>query len=409
MSWSSGTNNSRTHNHLRLDAKAIACIQEESGMKLVHVIPHMDEEAAGPTQSVLRLCEALALSGQRVSIHTMAAGRQPIGIDLVVHAPWRLLGRFGFSLELVRSLYRATNSADILHNHSLWSFSNMAAGLVTRSGRALLVTSPRGTLAAAARARSRFKKMIFSPLQRLAITRASCLHATSAMEYRDIRQLGLRQPVAVIPNGIDIPVFDSQADSRAPNQTRRLLFLGRLHPIKGIELLLKAWSSLQTSNPNWELVIAGKGESTYVQSLHDLASRLHLDRVTFAGAVYGDAKRSLYFSSDLFILPTETENFGMAIAEAQAHALPVITTHGAPWAGLLEKRSGWWVERTQKNIDSTLSIAMRMSPTELHDMGWRGREWMTEDFDWNSVAKLMISVYRWLHQGGEPPACVFID
>jgi glycosyltransferase involved in cell wall biosynthesis len=369
----------------------------------------MDEEAAGPTQSVLRLCEALALSGQQVSIHTMAAGRQPIGIDLVLHHHWRVLGRFGFSLELVRSLHRATGEADILHNHSLWSFPNMAAGLATRPGRALLVTSPRGTLAQAARARSRFKKMLFSPLQRLAIARASCLHATSAMEYRDIRQLGLRQPVAVIPNGIDIPALDGPGDLRMPNQARRLLFLGRLHPIKGIEFLLNAWVSLQTKNPDWELVIAGKGESSYVQSLHNLASRLRLERVSFPGPVYGDAKRSLYRSSELFILPTETENFGMAIAEAQAHALPVITTHGAPWAGLVEKRSGWWVERTQKNIDETLCVAMQMAPTTLHEMGCRGREWMTADFDWNAVARQMASVYSWLLKGGKPPTCVFVD
>ena len=280
---------------------------------------------------------------------------------------------------------------------------------MTRPGRALLVTSPRGTMAQAARARSRWKKMFFSPLQKLAIARAACLHATSAMEYRDIRQLGLKQPVAVIPNGIDIPELDAPIDNGIPNRPRRLLFLGRLHPIKGIEFLLNAWSTLQKRHPDWELVIAGKGEHSYVQSLHDMVKKLNLERINFPGPVYGDAKRLLYCSSELFILPTETENFGMAIAEAQAHALPVITTHGAPWAGLVEKRSGWWVERTQQNIDDTLSVAMRMAPTALHDMGCRGREWMTTDFDWNSVARQMTSVYNWLHQGGEPPACVFVD
>ena len=378
-------------------------------MKLVHVIPHMNEEAAGPTQSVLRLCEALAASGQAVAMHTMAAGRKPIGLDLIVHKQWPLLGQFGFSLELVRSLYHATADANILHNHSLWSFPNMAAGLVTRPNRALLVTSPRGTLASAARARSSIKKMIFSPLQRPAITRAVCLHATSLMEYQDIRKLGLRQPVAVIPNGIDIPVLSVLAYPSMPNKSRRLLFLGRLHPIKGIELLLNAWSTLQEKYPEWELVIAGKGENSYVQSLHAMSKRLELARVSFPGPVYGDAKRLLFCSSELFVLPTATENFGMAIAEAQAHALPVITTHGAPWAGLLEKRSGWWIERTQRNIDDTLSIAMRMAPADLQGMGGRGREWMISDFDWNSIARQMISVYQWLHQGGVPPECVFID
>lgn len=380
-------------------------------MKLVHVIPHMNEEASGPAQSVLRLCEALGTLHEDVVIHTMAAGRRPIGVDIVVHKQFALFGQFGFSFELLQSLRRATAEADIVHNHSLWSFPNMAAGLVAHPARALLVTSPRGTLAPAARSRSSFKKMIFSPLQRLVIERASCLHATSAMEYRDIRELGLRQPVAVIPNGIDIPKLNAQVENctDSPKQSRRLLYLGRLHPIKGVELLLTAWSTLQKRFADWELVIAGKGDHSYVRCLQDMAKQLKLERVVFLGPVYGEEKRLLYFSAELFILPTETENFGMAIAEAQAHALPVITTRGAPWAGLEDKRSGWWIERSQETIDSVLGTAMGMNSTALKAMGKRGRQWMTTDFDWVSVAQQMKDVYSWLRQGGAKPSCVLIE
>ena len=378
-------------------------------MKLVHVIPHMDEEAAGPTQSVVRLCEALARCGQRVTMHTMATGRPIVNVDVVVHKQWRILGQFGFSLELVKSLYIETTRVDVIHNHSLWSFPNIAAGLVSKRGRGILLTSPRGTLAPAARARSKWKKLIFSPLQQPVIDRASCLHATSAMEYSDIRALGLKHPIAVIPNGIDIPVLNLQISQPNTNRFRRLLFLGRLHPIKGIEILLRAWLVLQNIHPEWELVIAGKGETTYVDSLINLARQLHLKRVSFPGPVYGDAKSKLYFSSHLFILPTETENFGMAIAEAQAHGLPVITTQGAPWSGLEEKKSGWWVERSQENIESTLSKALNCDATTLDDMGKRGREWMISDFDWHSISKQMLSVYEWLHKGGTPPSYVALN
>ena len=378
-------------------------------MKLIHVIPHMDEEAAGPTQSVLRLCEALAVAGQVVAIHTMAAGRAPVGIQLVLHRQWRVLGQFGFSLELVRSLHLASKTVDVLHNHSLWSFPNMAAGLVAGYGQAILVTSPRGTLAKQARERSQFKKRLFKPLQWPAIMRAACLHATSAMEYQDIRALGLKQPVAVIPNGIDIPDLTDINNFELPKRPRRLLFLGRLHEIKGIEMLLTAWSALQQRFPNWELVIAGKGDMTYVKSLRDMTERLQLKRVSFPGPVYGDAKRLLYCSASLFVLPTKTENFGMAIAEAQAHAIPVITTHGAPWAGLLANHSGWWVERTQEQIEHALIEAMNLDAGGLRQMGQRGRDWMATDFDWRSVAKQMSSVYKWLREGGERPTCVFVD
>jgi glycosyltransferase involved in cell wall biosynthesis len=378
-------------------------------MKCVHVIPHMDEEASGPAQSVVRLCEALVLNGQDVEMHTMAAGRQPIGVDLILHKQWSMLGQFGVSVELLRSLHRTSRDADIVHNHSLWSFPNMAAGLATRLRPAHLVTSPRGTLAAAARARSRLKKMLFSPVQSPTITRASCLHATSQMEYQDIRAFGARQPVAIIPNGIDIPDLAAALDEPALNGPRRLLFLGRLHPIKGIEFLLNAWCALHKMHPDWELVIAGKGDDSYTQSLQSMSRRLQLERISFLGPVYGDAKRQLYCSSDLFILPTETENFGMAIAEALAHAVPVVTTRGAPWAGLEGKHSGWWVARSQQNIDEALNTAMNMEPESLRAMGRRGREWMAADFEWNTIATKMISVYRWLHEGGGIPDCVSID
>lgn len=379
-------------------------------MRLVHVIPHVDEEAAGPSQSVTRLCEALATEGHGVEMHTMAAKGTPSGVELVVHREWRLLGRFGFSMELVGALRSASRGADILHNHSLWSFPNMAAGLAAQGCEATMVTSPRGTLAPAARARSSLKKAICKPLQWPAITRAACLHATSAMEYADIRQYGLRHPVAVIPNGIDIPVSSGMpVESESPDRPRRLLFLGRLHPIKGIELLLEAWAALQRKHPQWELVIAGKGEPSYVQSLHALAKRLKLDRATFPGPVYGKEKSRVYFSSDVFVLPTKTENFGMAIAEAQAHAVPVVTTRGAPWPQLIDHASGWWVEQTVDEISAAMDAAMQMDQVSLKAMGQRGRQWMQNDYDWASIARHMAAVYAWLRTGGEPPVWVHMD
>lgn len=376
-------------------------------MNLAHVMAHMDEEAAGPTQSVSRLCESLVAQGQATALHTMAITRAPRGVSVTVYEQWRLLGRFGFSLKLIRSLDSISRSCDILHNHSLWSFPSMATGLVTRGSSAKLVTSPRGTLAPVALARSRMKKRIFKALQWPAITRAALLHATSEMEYADIRNIGLRAPVAIIPNGIDIPDMSLADDDQGQCHTRyRLLFLGRLHPIKGIELLLQAWQALQSLHLDWELVIAGKGDDTYVASLKLLAKKLELRRVDFIGPVFGDAKSRLYLSSHLFVLPTATENFGMAIAEAQAHAIPVVTTQGAPWSGLISHGSGWWVAQELAEITSALDEAMQLESDVLRQMGLRGRRWMISDFDWSSVAQQMLSTYHWLLDGGEMPACV---
>jgi len=375
-------------------------------MRLVHVVPHLDEEAAGPTQSVMRLSESIAALGHCVELHTMAAGRSPIGVKLSVHKEWRLPPRFGFSPSLLSELKEAAKRADVLHNHSLWSYPNMAAGFAS-GGAARLVTSPRGTLAPAARQRSRLRKMFFGPIQQSAIIKAACLHATSEMELRDIRDCGLRQPIILLPNGIDVPPLHEYA--RPTSGRRRLLFLGRIHPIKGIEMLLHAWQALQVQHPDWELVIAGKGDAEYVTSLRQMGERLDLLRVTFHGAIYGDAKSALFSSSEIFVLPTHTENFGMAVAEALSLAVPVITTRGAPWSGLESTESGWWIERDLEALVDCLDAAMQRTPTQLERMGLNGRTWMIRDFGWPAIAAAMVDSYRWLTTGGEKPACIHLD
>lgn len=372
-------------------------------MKLMHVVPHLDEEAAGPTQSVLRLCESLASAGNEVELHTMAGGRQPHGVCMHVHSEWGLPPRFGFSPSLRGDLAIAAANADIVHNHSLWSYPNMAVGMACPPGK-LLVTSPRGTLAAVARQRSHWKKRLFSPMQRPAIERAACLHATSEMELRDIRAAGLRQPVILLPNGIDVPPLDER--EALPNGKRRLLFLGRIHPIKGIELLLEAWHALQARHTNWELVIAGKGDADYVRALQELARSLQLSRVHFQGAIYGDEKHRLFRSAELFVLPSYTENFGMAVAEALARSIPVVTTRGTPWAGLESTGSGWWIDRNLESMVTYLDTAMHTGQSDLAGMGALGRQWMVRDFGWSSIAEDMTDSYRWLLGRGDRPSCV---
>ena len=395
--------------HLRNASDVAGAGLRKHELKVAHVVPHLDNEAAGPTQSVLRLCESLALEGLSIDLHTMAAGRQPVGVNLIAHPQWRALGRFGFSFGIVRALAEAGRSVDIVHNHSLWSGSNMVAGLTARRGRALLVTSPRGTLSPEARARSSLKKWLFKPLQWPAVTRSALLHATSRMEYEDIRRIRIPQPVAIIPNGIDVPEIVEERAEESQRTFARMLFLGRLHPIKGVEMLLEAWRELQDRHPHWELVVAGGGEHAYVQGLQAMTVRLGLRRVSFPGPVFGPDKARLYRASDLFVLPTKTENFGMAVAEALAQGLPVVTTRRAPWPGLVDNRCGWWIERSLRDLVEALDKAMSLEAGELKQMGLRGRQWMIAEYDWRSIARNMKAVYQWLCRGGEAPSCVMVE
>ncbi len=374
-------------------------------MKLIHVVPHIDQEAAGPSYSVPRLCQSLAACGNEVELSCLAARGEIPGVVLDLHSQWPVLGRFAVSTSLARALRSKAQVVDIVHNHSLWSMVNVAAGWVVPGSRAKLVTSPRGTLSAWALNRNKTLKRWLWPLQRRALARADLLHATSVVELQEIRAQGFAAPVVVLPNGIDLPDLPA-ALAPAATATRTLLYLARIHPIKGLDRLLRAWAQLEPRHPQWRLVIAGKGEAAHVEEVHALAAELVVQRVEFSGPLYGEAKAQAYFDADLFVLPTHSENFGLVVAEALAHACPAVVSRGAPWSGLESEGCGWWVDNSVQTLVSALDAAMQLPPEELAAMGTRGRDWMQRDFGWGAIGQKMDAAYRWLVYGGERPAWV---
>lgn len=375
-------------------------------MKLIHVVPHIDQEAAGPSYSVPRLCQSLAACGNQVELTCIAARGEISGITLDLHPQWPILRRFAISTSLAAALLKKVRTADIIHNHSLWSMVNVAAGWVVPGAHAKLVTSPRGTLSSWALSRSRGVKRVLWPLQKRALSKADLLHATSDVEVQEIRALGFSAPVALVPNGIDLPDLPT---SQPNKKIRTLLFLSRIHPTKGIDRLLHAWMQLQDIFPSWRLVIAGQGEAAHVQEMLALAKSLGVQRVEFPGPLYGESKNQAYFSADLFVLPTHSENFGMVVAEALAHGCPAIVSHGAPWNGLELEGCGWWVNNSVETLTSALDKAMRLPTDQLKNMGLRGREWMARDYGWEAIGQKMDAAYRWLLYGGKCPAWVKVD
>lgn len=219
--------------------------------------------------------------------------------------------------------------------------------------------------------------------------------------------MGFRQPVAVISNGIDVPPPDMYKTTLGCMRT--LLFLGRIHPVKGLDMLLLAWKALQSRFPDWQLRIVGGGNGGYLDQMRSLAGELELERVDFSGPLYGANKWRAYGEADLFVLPTYSENFGMAVAESLAAGTPAIVTRGAPWQGLETHCAGWWIEIGVDPLVACLETAMSQSPVDLAAMGLRGRDWMLRDFSWSRIGRQMTETYRWIIQGGERPAWVIED
>jgi len=219
---------------------------------------------------------------------------------------------------------------------------------------------------------------------------------------KSIRSLGFRQPVYLIPNGVHTnPAPEKQPESLKKIKSPFILFLSRVHPKKGVDLLLKSWSELKEQFPTWTLVIAGpdlEGYRAVLEVEHPESSR-----ISWTGPVTGDTKDWLLSHASLLCLPTHSENFGIVIAEALAHQTPVLTTTQTPWKSLVERKCGWFIPPEQQALTTSLQAALAIEPDELKEMGARGRIWMEKDFNWNAIAESMRQAYEHLLGTGPAP------
>ncbi|HUN84359.1 MAG TPA: glycosyltransferase [Terracidiphilus sp.] len=378
-------------------------------MRIIHVAPPITDEAFGSSYSLPRMCESLIGTGVRVKLAVVDWAPNRGRLPYLKTFP-RSLGprRLGLSPSMRNWLEAEATSGkvDLIHAHGLWTMPNIYPARACRRGHRPLVVSPRGMLSTEALSRKALQKRIFWHLLQGSVLRAAaCFHATTHNEYEDIRRLGLKQPVCILPNGVDVPPNAQKMEG----DRRILLFLGRVHPKKGVDLLLRSWQSLAARFPNWELQIAGPDHGGYLAEMQALASQLRLDRVIFRGPLYGEEKWQAFRSASLFVLPTHSENFGMTVAESLAAGTPAIVSRGAPWSGLEEHGAGWWIDLGVEPLVKGLEHALGLPSIRLAEIGRAGRDWMIRDYSWERVGSQLWMGYRWLLEGGEKPAWIELN
>ena len=369
---------------------------------VVHTIPSIAEVSSGPSYSVVRLCDGLVARGCPLTLAALdSPNHRPAPAYTRLFARGLGPARLGASGEMKRWLFEEARSERIglLHNHSFWMMPNIYPGQVAARHRIPYIVAPRGTLAKASFERGSAVKRVFWPmLQRPALSAVTVFHATAESERDDIRRAGFRQPIAVIPNGVDLPPF-----ARVPSAHPTILYLGRIHPSKGIDGLLRAWAKLAPQRPAWRLRLVGPDNEGYLSRMQALAAELGLERCSFDGALTGREKEEAYGAASVYVLPTHAENFGLTVAESLASGTPAIVTKGAPWSGLVANRCGWWIDHGVDPLRDALAEATALESGALSEMGLRGRAWMDREFCWDSIADRMMATYEWV-LAGKPAA-----
>ena len=387
--------------------------------RVAMLLPVASRRAGGLFSAVSALSVELAAQGR--DVRAFAADDADVArdqaawgsVDLSLRPP-RGPAVFAYQPGLRTDLAAAW--PDVVHLHGLWTYASVAA-LRWSGGRRPRVISPHGMLDSWALQNSALKKRIVAALfERRNVMGASALHALCGPEARAIRAYGFRGPVATIPNGVFLrtePKAPEQPDwaPRVPDGAKVLLFLGRIHPKKGLDRLLQAmamWSDPEAEA--WHLVIAGWDQGGTEAALAAQAKTLNLARrIHFVGAQFGDQKAATLAAADAFVLPSLSEGLPIAILEAWEAGLPVLMTDACNLPEGFDAGAAIRLESDAEGMADGLRVLGALSRQAIAELAARGRTLVETRFSWEHVARQMGQLYDWTIGGGPPPPFVEID
>ena len=371
-------------------------------MKVLHYIPSMSRQDGGTSMYMQLLSDTL---GKLVEMHIVAHRAQdelPVRHALLHYLSkswkvWRVRAEYLKLLDEIRP--------DIVHVNCCWQPYFAYAVIWAKKAGYPVILSPHGMLEPWIVRRHYLTRKVPSLLayQRKALFASDMVHTTAESERLHIERISQycsflsdwHPSVRVIGNGVDTDSIEVKASWQ---KSRKILFLSRVHPKKGIDLLLQAFAELWKDNGplnDYILQIAGDGDAAYMNSLKILSERLGLgSQVQWLGGVYDAEKWSLLQQADLLVLPSHSENFGIVVAEALASGTPVLTTNGTPWGVLNIERCGWCVDVTTDAIRDALSSFARLDERDLRQMGLHGRRFVEENYDARKLVGEFVKMYE---------------
>jgi glycosyltransferase involved in cell wall biosynthesis len=380
-------------------------------MTCLNVLEHAEPRYGGIAVSVPALARAMDrhCRNQNAAFCHPAESQAP-GI---VRFPLSRLAWFtGNSTRL--TFDRLAADADLLHIHGLWSHHAVAARRAAERNRKPYIVSAHGMLDPWALHNKTWKKRMYSMLvERKNLAGAACLRALTLDEAADYRRYGLRAPIAVVPNGIDVPpsLWPAAFLRKFPElRGRRIaLFLGRVHFKKGLDLLCRAWAAA-LREPGTHLVIAGPDSEGTRANLEALIATLGIGpQVTFTGMLERELKWSALAAAHVFVLPSYSEGFSVAVLEALSAGVPVIVSRQCHLPEIAARGCGWVVPTRTAALAEALGEALALTPAGRERYAASGRRLVEECFAWPIVAARMAAVYEWVLGGPRPHSVEVIE
>jgi len=381
-------------------------------LRVLEIIEGLDEKDGGPPEACLQLCYHLSVLGHEVALYTCDRNLKKLGRAVVERKapnfhirrfPALELGDYNISIPLAFALKKDVRSYDIVHINSLYKFSSTVAALYCRLYKVPYLVRPHGTLDPYIFRRHRLIKSIYEKMfEWQNLEHAAAVHFTAFEEMELVRPLRLKIRGVVVPLGVDANAFRISGVSgrfRAKWQITPskniILFLGRINFKKGLDLLVRAFSQISKCREDLHLVLAGPDDEGYGAKVrHWLVREGALSKTTFTGIVAGSDKLDILAAAQLFVLPSYTENFGLAVVEAMAAGLPVVISNRVNiWHEIFEAHAGVVVNCDAEELAGAMERLL-LNPVDAKEMGERARRLVKERFTWERVAPLMIELYR---------------